>query len=159
MSGVSAIVAMTPAAESTAASETAILTAATVQLEVSAPEPAPPQAPAAGTSAPYAGEIVREEAVTAAPVDPDAAAKPETILKLDWQTDLTQIETNPVKQRARDERAVEEVPAPRPKRVRQPIAPLDEGPLVQIETQRPAPASMPVDAPAPGSAPTPGQPL
>ena len=142
MSSVSAIIAVTPADETAPAPETKILTATTVQLDLPATaEPDRPRPPAGERSATrFAGEMVREEYV-AQPLaeDPAAAAKPEAVLKLDWQTDLTQIETNPAKQRERAQEVVEAAIRPRPKRVRQPLAALDEGPLVQIETQRAGP--------------------
>lgn len=137
MSGISAIVAVPPGEGDAVAPESKILTASTVQFEPPSEVEAQPH-PTASTpaAAPVAGETVREESVAPARDLP----KPETILKLDWQTDLTQIETNPAKHRERAE-ADEEPPAPRPKRVRPQATSIDEGPLLQIETQRAAPAA------------------
>ena len=106
--------------------------------------------------------MVREETVVPAPVEEaTAAAKPEAVLKLDWQTDLTQIETNPSKQRERAQKVEEEAPPPRPKRVRPSIPTLDEGPLVQIETHRDdaAVAAQAPAGPAPASPPSASHPL
>jgi ribonuclease E len=143
MSGVAAIVAMTPADETTPAAETSILTATTVQLELPEAQEArrPDATPAEPPVTAFAGETVREESMSPSPADDaPAAAKPETVLKLDWQTDLTQIETNPAKQKERAQALSDEAPPPRPKRVRPPIVQIEEGPLVQIETQRGGPA-------------------
>ena len=75
-------------------------------------------------------EIVREQ--------PQASAvEQRPVLELDWQTDLTQIETDREKLRAAQLRAESE-PAPLPpaKRVRKPLLPLSDEPLVQVETTR-----------------------
>jgi ribonuclease E len=155
MSGVSAIVALTPAHETAPAAETKILTAATVELELPAEAETTRSQAEPPAAIILASEIVREESVVPSPVeDPAAAAKPEAVLKLDWQTDLTQIETNPAKQRERAQKMVDEAPLPRPKRVRQPLAPIDEGPLVQVETHPAgAAAAMPMDLAGAGSVP------
>jgi ribonuclease E len=157
MSGVSAIVAVTPAYDAPSP-ETSILTATMVQFELpEAAETERPRPPAVERpAARVAGEMVREEYLAQPPAeDPAAAAKPEAVLKLDWQTDLTQIETNPAKQRERVQEVAAEVIPPRPKRVRQPLAPLDQAPLVQIETQRAGPAvTEHADLAGAGSAPT-----
>ena len=99
-------------------------------------------APAAPPSAIIAGEAVRE--VTPVPSleqTPPPLVRPDEVLKLDWQTDLTQIETNPEKRRAASAQAVEDAPESHPKRVRPPTAPLDEEPLLQVETHRVEPAT------------------
>jgi ribonuclease E len=102
-----------------------------------APSPEP-VAPAAAV----AGEIVREEIPAPSFQAPAAPlASPEQVLTLDWQTDLTQIETNPEKVRAAQAQAAEEAPVPRPGRVRPAPVTIDEGPLVQVETQRQEPAT------------------
>jgi ribonuclease E len=54
-------------------------------------------------------------------------------LKLDWPSDLVQIETDPQKVRTLP---VEEEEAPRPRRVRRPPPPISDEPLVQVETRR-----------------------
>jgi hypothetical protein len=92
--------------------------------------------PAAPPSAIIAGEAVRE--VTPVPSleqTPLPLVRPDEVLKLDWQTDLTQIETNPEKRRAASAQTAEDASAPHPKRVRPPMAPLDVAPLLQVETR------------------------
>jgi hypothetical protein len=79
---------------------------------------------------PVVQETVHEE--LPAP-EPAPAARP--ILELDWQTDLTQIETDREKLRAAQERAAHQEPlAPAPKRERQPPPPVSAEPLIQVET-------------------------
>ena len=75
---------------------------------------------------------------TAAPLIESAApvvAEPQraSTLKLDWPSDLVQIETDPEKVRAV---VVEEEVAPRPRRVRAVAAPVADEPLVQVETRK-----------------------
>jgi hypothetical protein len=62
---------------------------------------------------------------------------------MEWPSDLQQVESNPQKVQAARQEVVQEQPAQRPKRVRQASAPVNEEPLVQIET-------------GPSAAPTPG---
>lgn len=83
-----------------------------------------------------AEEVVREERPVSS-FQPTAAplVRPEQVLKLDWQTDLTQIETNPDKLRAARVQTDEDAPAPLPKRVRPAVPLLDDGPLLQVETR------------------------
>jgi hypothetical protein len=78
-------------------------------------------------------EIVRE-----VPQMPELRAtdRPEQVLKLDWQTDLTQVETSPEKVRAARVRVEDEAPTPRPRRVRVEMPSMEEGPLLQVETHR-----------------------
>jgi len=126
------------------------MTFATSEVALPIASPAPPapvpevtaaatvmavQPPPAQTS--LSDEVVREEREAPArhPVDP--AARPEEVLTLDWQTDITQIETNPERIRAAQAQIVAEAPAPRPKRVRPAPTLLEEGPLMQVETQSP----------------------
>ncbi len=98
-----------------------------------APQPAPSS---------FESEQVREftPRETAAPV----AAKPSgpgyapaQPVKIEWPSDLQQVESSPDKVRAAEQAAAEEPPAPRPKRVRPQPAPVSEEPLVQIETDKP----------------------
>jgi hypothetical protein len=162
MSSGPAVDAVTPAYEAAPVPETQILAAFTPEPELPAEAEIthrrrPDESPAATG---LAGEIVREESVTPSPAEDLAAtARPEAVLKLDWQTDLTQIETNPAKQRERAREMADEAPLLRPKRVRQPLAPVDEGPLVQVETHRAGPAgAMPADLAGAGSLPGPNPP-
>jgi hypothetical protein len=67
--------------------------------------------------------------------EPAAEAPRPAPLKLDWPSDLVQIETNPEKARAVTTQIAEE-PAPRPRRPRPAPAPASNEPLVQIETRR-----------------------
>lgn len=75
-------------------------------------------------------EVVREQPQTQL-----VAQRP--VLELDWQTDLTQIETDREKLRVAQLRAESE-PAPPPptKRARKPPPPVSDEPLVQVETTR-----------------------
>ena len=93
----------------------------------------PPAEPPLGT---VADEIVHEVTPARIP-EPSVTASPEQVLKLDWQTDLTQIETSPEKVQAARMQVVEEAPPPRPKRVRPALPSVEEGPLLQVETQHP----------------------
>jgi hypothetical protein len=137
-----------------ASAERQVQGARTAQAEtpapaVTAPHAAEVQPQPVETPAPppviVAGEFVREESPAPASKQAGPAARPEEVLTLDWQTDLTQIETNPGKIRAVQVQAVEDSPALRPKRVRPAPTPLDEGPLLQVETHPTGPAT-----PAPG---------
>jgi hypothetical protein len=104
-----------------------------------------PAEPVAAPVVTFAEELVRE--VTPAPLqDPAATARPEQVLKLDWQTDLTQIETSPEKLQAARTQTAEETPVARPKRVRAALSSAEEEPLLQVETHRPDAAT-----PAPGA--------
>ena len=76
------------------------------------------------------GEVVHEDTPQGLGPTP---GKP--ILELDWQTDLTQIETDREKLQAAQARAHEEPPpAPPQKRERKPLPPLSDEPLIQVET-------------------------
>jgi len=61
---------------------------------------------------------------------------PAAPVKLEWPSDLQQVESDPGKVSAAQQEAVQEQQAPRPKRVRQPLPPVIDEPLVQIETER-----------------------
>ena len=67
-----------------------------------------------------------------APVEP---AAPQFVLKLDWPSDLVQIETDQQKARAAAEAAANEPPRVYAKRVRPPLLPMSNEPLVQVETK------------------------
>ena len=80
-----------------------------------------------------AGEYVRDiPAAPQVPVAQPAAMK----VQLDWSSGLTQIETDPNKLKGADVRSQQEQPAPRVKRVRPPLPPASNEPLVQVETGR-----------------------
>jgi ribonuclease E len=109
-----------------------------------AAEPAPHNQPAALTAAPEvkaqpvttAGEYVSEiPAATQL-----SSARPATPkLQLDMSSGLTQIETDPDKLKIALVRTQQEQPAPLVKRVRAPLPPVSNEPLIQVETGRPAP--------------------
>jgi ribonuclease E len=79
----------------------------------------------------------REAPPAAEPARPSGAGyAPAAPVKIEWPSDLQQVESDPEKVRAVQAQEVEPEPAPRPKRVRQQQAAVDEGPLVQVETGR-----------------------
>ncbi len=86
--------------------------------------------------APPAREYVRE-----IPAAPQVAAPQPAPMKvqLDWSSGLTKIETDPNKLNDAALRSQQEQPAPRVKRVRAPLPPVSNEPLIQVETGRPAP--------------------
>ncbi len=108
------------------------------------PEPVP--APAVATVVVVAEEIVREDFRTAplahvpAPVPPPAPAlapQPRQAPppdKLEWPSDLVQVESDPHKVKAAEQQVPHDAPPPRPKRERPAPSPVIEEPLVQIET-------------------------
>ena len=72
------------------------------------------------------------------PIAEPAPAPAAPALKLEWPSDLVQIETDPHKASTA---AVEETsPAPRPRRVRPAPVPVPDEPLQQVETRRSEPA-------------------
>jgi hypothetical protein len=78
---------------------------------------------------------------------------------IEWPADLVQVESDPEKVRLAAEKAREEPPAaPRPRRARPQPMPLDEGPLIQVETrgQSPNPAPQAPEAPEPTRPALPG---
>jgi hypothetical protein len=68
----------------------------------------------------------------AAPSGPGYA--PAEPVKIEWPSDLKQVESDPQKIQTAQRQDIEEQSLPRPKRVRQPVEPAREEPLVQIET-------------------------
>ena len=86
---------------------------------------------------PVVQETVHEELPA-----PEPVPVPRPVLEFDWQTDLTQIETDREKLRAAEERAAHEEPlAPPPKRERRPPPPVSAEPLIQVETLKNASAA------------------
>jgi len=82
----------------------------------------------------------REAAPMAAPSGPGFA--PAEPVKIEWPSDLKQVESDPEKvQTAQRQVIEEEQPLPRPKRARQAVEPISNEPLVQIETQPSGPAT------------------
>jgi ribonuclease E len=105
--------------------------------EAARPEPAPmPVAelvvPVAQITAPPVVEEKLTEHVPPAPVPVEAPK-----LQLDWSSDLTQVETDPVKLEEARDKAPADTPAARVKRERPPVPPVSDEPLVQIETRKP----------------------
>lgn len=115
------------------------------------PQP-PMQPPAEELPAAVSEPVVeaQEQPHQAVATAPEEAAQPpatneervrdETVtlpfpLQLDWSTDLIQVETNPEKYRLAQAKAQQEQPAPRVKRVRPPLPPLSDAPLIQVETR------------------------
>lgn len=92
----------------------------------------------------YENERVREYEPPAAlvseapPSGPGVAAA--TPVKIEWPSDLQQVESDPAKVSSPAQSKDAEPPAPRPKRVRPASQVVDEGPLVQIETDPKEPA-------------------
>jgi hypothetical protein len=67
--------------------------------------------------------------------EPQGGVERQTVLpalRLDWPSDLVQIETDPQKVRPG---AVAEEEAPRPRRARRPPPPISDEPLIQVETR------------------------
>lgn len=92
---------------------------------------APPPVPSFET------EVVREfeprETQPAAPVTSGPGYAPAEPIKIEWPSDLVQVESDPEKLQSVEPQPEQE-PVARPKRARQPVQPLSEEPLVQIET-------------------------
>jgi ribonuclease E len=133
---------------------------APVELTVSEPAvtlPASPQPEAetppipASQAAVAAEETVREEIPGAAFSPPPVSEQPAPALKLEWPSDLVQIETNPVRLQAMLAKMQEAEPAPRPKRQRPSLPPVSDEPLVQVETRKPAAPDPGVHAQTPGT--------
>lgn len=61
---------------------------------------------------------------------------PAEPLKIEWPSDLQQVESDPEKIRAVQQQAPQQPATPRPKRVRPPVAQVSDEPLVQIETDK-----------------------
>jgi hypothetical protein len=90
--------------------------------------------------------VVHEEIVREETGQPEVVAKErvmderkETVslpvsLNLDWSTDLIQVETNAEKYRIALTKVQEEQPGPRQQRVRPPLPPVSDVPLIQVET-------------------------
>jgi ribonuclease E len=110
------------------------------------PAPSAPMAPmhdvelaettaAAAPTQAVAEEVVREEIPEVVSAPP---AKP--VLEFDWQSDLTQIETDREKLKAAQAKVQDAQSAEPPrKRERRPPSPVSDEPLVQVETGKPKP--------------------
>jgi hypothetical protein len=107
------------------------------------PAPTPAYEETQSTSPSYERETARElhqqreEAPAPVAAPPSRAGHaPAMPVKMEWPSDLQQVESDPGKINAVQQEAVQERPAPRPKRVRQSSQPPISEPLVQIETDR-----------------------
>jgi len=105
-----------------------------------------PMPVAALTDASFESERVREFS----PPEPSAPApsaapgyEPVAPVVMSWPSDLQQVESDPQKVREAQSEPVEAAAQPRPKRVRQPLPPVSEEPLVQIETARESESAVP----------------
>lgn len=123
---------MTPAAEIAAAAVAAAATAPQAQPATSAPT----ELSALSVEAHQAPRPAPVETVLSGP-----GFAPAVPVKIEWPSDLQQVESDPEKVKAAEQGVVQEEPAPRPKRVRPPQAPVIEEPLVQIETGQPEAAA------------------
>jgi hypothetical protein len=104
--------------------------------------------------APYESERVREYEPPAALVSEPVLSGPGVAaaapVQIEWPADLQQVESDPGKVSSAEQATDSQPAAPRPKRVRPAPQVVDEGPLVQIETDRADTASG-TDPGAPGS--------
>jgi hypothetical protein len=104
--------------------------------EVAAPYSTPYQAPLAPSS--FEAEQVREfSPQETAPAEITPSGPVHAPVKIEWPSDLQQVESDPDKVQAAQQEAPQQPPAPRPKRVRQPLEHASVEPLVQIETGGP----------------------
>jgi ribonuclease E len=135
-----------PAPESTTAPFTAaagVTATATSSEGIFAPDARSEQdTPVRHTPSAFETEQVREFTHSPPPAPADSAYTgpgyaPATPVKIEWPADLQQVESDPDKIRATELEAAPESSASRPKRVRQPLPPVSNEPLVQIETDRP----------------------
>lgn len=111
-------------------------------------EPAAPAStvPAAAPSpSSFETEVVREFAPRVPQPEPVVPSGPGVApaepVRIEWPSDLVQVESDPEKIRTGEQEVTEQQPVQRPKRVRQPAQPEAEEPLVQIETSQAGTAS------------------
>ena len=131
-----------PEAQRTApdTSSAAALAAATTGVAMAQPATPAGTEQAVPTPPPsFETEVVREfepsQPHLPEPVPSGPGYAPAEPIKIEWPSDLVQVESDPGKvQSVEPEREPEPEPLARPKRVRQPLQPLSEEPLVQIET-------------------------
>jgi hypothetical protein len=81
-------------------------------------------------------EFEPREAPAPAAVPSGAGYAPVAPVKMDWPSDLQQVESDPAKVSAAQQEPSREQAAPRPRRVRAQAKPVNDEPLVQIETDR-----------------------
>jgi ribonuclease E len=116
-----------------------IAAAAETAVPASAPRQAPPPASSFETEEVrefHPREVATLEASTppAPPATTGPGYAPATPVKIDWPSDLQQVESDPDKIKAVQQEAPAQPAASRPRRVRQPATRAPEEPLVQIET-------------------------
>ena len=130
-----------PAVDVRADHLTSIATAAHA-AEMAAPASVPTPAPAPAPASSYEMEQVQEfhpreapslEAPAPAPVA-SAGHAPAVPIKIEWPSDLQQVESDPEKVEAAQHEPVPDQPAPRPRRARPQTPRVSDEPLVQIET-------------------------
>ena len=104
---------------------------------------------AAGAIGEFETEVVREFEPRAsepeAPVPSGPGYAPAEPVKIEWPSDLMQVESDPAKVQTAEREEIVQQPVQRPKRVRPSVQPLIEEPLVQIETGQAEPASAGVE--------------
>jgi len=82
-------------------------------------------------------EVPQRDAKFVAEAPSSAGYAPVAPVKIEWPADLQQIESDPDKVRGVQQQVIEDRPsASRAKRVRQPLEPVSDEPLVQIETDK-----------------------
>ena len=81
-------------------------------------------------------EFSQQSAAQQDAVPAGAGYAPAVPVKIEWPSDLQQVESDPEKARSVPEETVQEATAPRPRRTHPPSQPVSEEPLVQIETDR-----------------------
>jgi len=83
-------------------------------------------------------EVVREfeprASESVAPVPSGPGYAPAEPVRIEWPTDLVQVESDPAKVQPAEQTEIVQQPVQRPKRVREPAQPMGQEPLVQIET-------------------------
>jgi hypothetical protein len=90
-------------------------------------------------------EFKPRESIPAQPVPSGPGFAPAEPVKIEWPSDLKQVESDPEKIHTAQRQVVEEPLTPRPKRVRQAVEPIGNEPLVQIETHPSGPATAGTD--------------
>jgi len=103
----------------------------------------------------YENERVREyeppAALVSEPVPSGPGVAVAAPVQIEWPSDLQQIESDPGKVSSAEQEMDSQPVAPRPKRVRQTSQVVDDGPLVQIETDRADTMANPSDPGTPGN--------
>ena len=127
---------MAPAADAAPAAASAV---AELALSASAVQQVPP--PPASFETEQVREFEARETLPVPPAPSGPGYAPVQPVKIEWPADLVQVESDPGKVEAARQEEIEQQPAPRPQRVRQPVQPVSNEPLVQIETQQSGPAT------------------